>query len=131
MILNVEAIFYMRTHKSSFDIDVFIVLFVPIYILPGLFSSMFCVLAITEVKYCEDACGVGLISHISGLIVFVDLLYYISPQLALYVGINLRLYLLLFVAVLIGPCLWSGVQELRGWWKFVTQPGTGLSNKIN
>ncbi|VVB00674.1 unnamed protein product [Arabis nemorensis] len=93
MILNIEAIFYMRTHNIPYGYDK------------------------------QDAYVFGLISHISGWGVFLRLLYDISPQLALFVGLNFGLPCLLWlVAVMIVPCLWSGVQAVRGWWKFVNQP---------
>ncbi|VVB00673.1 unnamed protein product [Arabis nemorensis] len=131
MILNIEAMFYMRTHKVV-PLDLgssgLLPLFVPFYILFSLISCICWVSGITDVNFCEGGYACGLVSHIFGLCVFVNLLYHISPQLALYVGINLGLCLLWLVAIMSGPYLWYGVQAVRGWWKFVNQPGRAKIN---
>lgn len=116
IILNIEAILYMRTHKIPLNIYdaeslTFIVAF---YFFFGAASCTIWVLAIKNVSLCETAYIPGRICHTFGFGVFLHLLYYISP--ALFVRLNFGLPCLLwFVAAMIGPCLYIEVQQLRDW----------------
>ncbi|VVB00672.1 unnamed protein product [Arabis nemorensis] len=125
MILNIKAIFYIKTQKISVDIDhaPLLPLFTFSYIVGDLLSCLFWVSAITEVKDCQGAYVCGLTGHITGFVVFIHLLSFISSQSALYVGLIFGLCMLPFVAVMMGPCLSSCVQEVQDWWEFVNQPG--------
>ncbi|EFH45067.1 hypothetical protein ARALYDRAFT_494170 [Arabidopsis lyrata subsp. lyrata] len=74
--------------------------------------------------------GVSHICHTFGFCNFFNLLYSVSPHLALYFGLPC---LLGFVAVMIAPgCpyLWEGlcnkVQELRDKWKYVKRPQSSV-----
>ncbi|CAD5333351.1 unnamed protein product [Arabidopsis thaliana] len=102
IIINIEAILYIRNHENH---------------------------AIENVL-ASKAYFVGRICHTFGFCIFVDLLYSVSPHLALYFGLPC---LLGFVAVMIAPScpyLWKGlcnkVQELRDWWKHVNRPQSSV-----
>ncbi|XP_020875623.1 uncharacterized protein LOC9304880 isoform X2 [Arabidopsis lyrata subsp. lyrata] len=102
LILNIAAILYMITHK----------------------------IAAIENVLASKAYFVGRICHTFGFCNFFNLLYSVSPHLALYFGLPC---LLGFVAVMIAPgCpyLWEGlcnkVQELRDKWKYVKRPQSSV-----
>ncbi|EOA18686.1 hypothetical protein CARUB_v10007261mg [Capsella rubella] len=111
IILNIAAIVYMITHKIPLSRDT---------------------LAIENNILALKATTFGRIYHLFGFCVFLELLYLISPPLALHFGLPCLLY---SVAVIIAPgCphLWKGlcnrVQELRDWWKHVNQPQSSVVN---
>lgn len=126
IIINIEAILYMRNHEIHVtdDYSLFLTLSAIIIYLPcGLGSCILWVCAITDVSLCGDAYLFGRISHNMGFIFFLELLYCISPYLALLIGLHVGLPCWLwYVTSMIGPSLWEGMQALRNWWKFVNKP---------
>lgn len=133
IILNIAEIVYMITHKiplskASFVLPTLVTSIV-YYVLAGMFSCIIWVKAIENVS-ASKGYFVGRICHTSGFGIFLDLLYSISPHLAIHFGLPCLLW---FVAAMVAPCcpyLWkelcNRVQELRDWWKFVNQPQSSV-----
>lgn len=122
IILNAEAILYMTTHKIPLP-GYFLAYFGSFYCLFCLCSCTLWILAITIVSLCEEAHIMGRFGHSFGLLVFLYLIYCISPFLHLLFCLHFVLPCLLwFVARWFGPCLIQGMKATRDWWKFVNQP---------
>ncbi|CAE6206985.1 unnamed protein product [Arabidopsis arenosa] len=134
LIINIAAIVYMITHKIPLNKAdpalLILVVSIIFYVLFGIVSCISWVMAIENVRLASEAYVYGRIGHTSGFGIFLDLLYSISPHLALHFGLPCLLW---FVAAMIAPCcpyLWKGlckrVQELRDWWKFVNRPQSSV-----
>ncbi|KAF8045883.1 hypothetical protein N665_4256s0002 [Sinapis alba] len=122
IILNAEAIMYMTTHKIPLP-EVFLTCFGSVFCFFSLFSCTLWILAITTVSLCKEAHNMGRFSHSFGLLVFLYLIYCISPFLHLLFCLHFVLPCLLWlVAGWFGPCLFQGMKATRDWWKFVNQP---------
>ncbi|CAA7055641.1 unnamed protein product [Microthlaspi erraticum] len=130
IIINIAATVHMITHKISFNKDFLVTYmmawFVPFYIIFGIFSCILWFMAIEDVKQSEAALYVGRFAHTMGICIFFELLYCISPHLALRFGVP---GLIWFVAAMVAPCcpyMWRGlcqtVQDIKDWWKHVNQP---------
>ncbi|CAA7055643.1 unnamed protein product [Microthlaspi erraticum] len=133
IIINFAAIVHMRTHKIPFnneDLVTLMIVFLILYIATCFVSFLLWFAAIEDVKESEAALYVGRIAHTLGFGLFLELLYCISPHLALRYGVP---GLIWFVATMVAPCcpsiigsIWRGlcqaVQDIREWWKHVNQP---------
>lgn len=134
LIINIAAIVYMITHKIPLNKAdpalLILVVSIIFYVWFGIVSCISWVMAIENVRLASEAYVYGRIGHTSGFGIFLDLLYSISPHLALHFGLPCLLW---FVAAMIAPCcpyLWKGlckrVQELRDWWKLVNRPQSSV-----
>ncbi|EOA26172.1 hypothetical protein CARUB_v10019610mg [Capsella rubella] len=128
IIINIEAIMYIRSRVIPVD-DGFMVsmaLCSVVYVPCCLINYLTWVFAITNVSLCDDAYIWGRIGHNMGFIIFLHLLYCISPYLALLAFLHFGLPCWLwYIADMIGPSLCEGIQALGVWWKFVNQPQRG------
>jgi len=111
IIINIEAILYIRNNEIHVSEDYSTILIFSGMFLPfGLLSCVCWVGAIRDVTLCELAYIFGRISHNIGFIFFLELLYCISPYLALLVGLHVGQW---YLTSMVGLSLWVGMQALR------------------